>query len=130
MDPLFRKGDRVLACSLKLTGGLKRGDIVFFRNANFEYPIVKRVIGLPGENLEIISGKVHINNIPLANYVHNIPTNYNYGQIDIPKGFYFLMGDNRNNSEDSRDFGPIPLDRIFYRALAIYRPLSHFKILP
>jgi signal peptidase I len=129
MEPIFKGGDRILACSPKLSGLLKRGDVVFFKTAGLDRFRIKRVIGLSNETLEISKGKVFINEQKLHNYVHGLPDTSNYGPILIPKDHYFLMGDNRNVSEDSRDFGPIPLNRIFYRALAIYKPFSHFKIL-
>ena len=128
MEPIFQKGDRILAGSVKLIG-LKRGDVAFFKDAVSGIFRVKRVIGLPCEKLEIRNGGILINDRKLADYVHGLTHPSSHGPVLIPQDHYFLMGDRRDVSEDSRDFGPVPLERILYKALAIYRPFGHFKIL-
>jgi signal peptidase I len=126
MEPIFIKGDHILAIK---SHKLKRGDIVFFKHADSDHLRVKRIIGLPGEKFEMINSKILINDVKLANYIHYCNRESNYGPVQIPEDHYFLLGDNRDISKDSRYFGPISVDEILYKALAIYRPISHFKIL-
>lgn len=122
MDPVFKKGDRVLAQPIKGSEKLARGDMVFFKVNGFKDQLIKRVIGLPGEKLEIMNGKVLINGAPLSDYIQHIPASSNFGPVDIPAESYFLMGDNRNVSEDSRHYGPVPISSITHKASKIFRP--------
>jgi len=106
----------------------ERGQVVVFlepteRNKDF----IKRVIGLPGETIQVINRKVHINGEPLkeADYVYYMNPRYvrgldNYGPIQIPEDSYFMMGDNRENSSDSRVWGPVPFELIKGKAFVIY----------
>ena len=83
----------------------ERGDIVIFRYPdNEKIYYVKRVIGLPGETVEVIDGKVYINgsDTPLDEPYLPEPMEGSYGPYEVPEGCYFMMGDNRNNSQDSR----------------------------
>jgi signal peptidase I len=127
MDPIIQKGDRVLASSLWVSGKLKRGNMVFFKVAHFSHKLIKMVIGLPNEKFAIIDGKVHINNKPLENYIHNIPATANFDPVFISPNSYFLMGVNWNISEDSCHFGEVNIDQITHLAVVIYRPFIHFK---
>jgi signal peptidase I len=118
-------------------GAIKRGDVVVFK-----YPVepdrdfIKRVIGLPGEVVEVKEKKVYINAKPLdEGYVHflappaassefhevtSFDVRERYGPVTVPPNQYFVMGDNRDNSQDSRYWGFLPRENIKGRAVLIY----------
>ena len=117
--------------------GLRRGDVVVFKYPDEpERDFIKRVIGLPGETVELRSKKVYINGTPLNEpYVHFLApprsgTEFNevtsfdvrerYGPVTVPPNQYFVMGDNRDNSQDSRYWGFLPRDLVKGKALVIY----------
>ena len=106
MENTIMPGDRIIA--LRLTyyfSEPQRGDIVVFKYPDDESTLyVKRVIGLPGETVEVKDGKVYINGAdkPLNDdFVKDEPVG-DYGPYEMPEDCYFMMGDNRNNSLDSR----------------------------
>lgn len=108
----------------------ERGDIVVVRVPQFDKYLIKRVIGLPGETLEIKNGIVYIDGRPLKEpYVNGVPRG-DYRATVIPEGYVFVMGDNRNNSNDSRAFGPIPIKNIVGHAWMRYWPLDDFGFMP
>lgn len=81
----------------------QRGDIVaFYYPDNPEEIYLKRVMGLPGETIEGYNGTVYINGMPLANDFTTQKLDVDFGPFQVPEGCYFMMGDNRNNSWDSR----------------------------
>jgi signal peptidase I len=118
------------------TGDIKRGDVVVFKYPEEpERDFIKRVIGLPGETLEVRDKKVYINGQPLDEpYVHFLAppamSEYNevtsfdvrerYGPVTVPADQFFMMGDNRDNSQDSRYWGFLPRDLVKGKALVIY----------
>ena len=114
-------------------GTVSRGDIIVFkfpRDPGRDF--IKRVIGLPGETLEVREGEVHVDGAPLdepwlrqpgtasAAGAAVIPRRDNHGPVAIPAGHYFMMGDNRGNSEDSRVWGVLPHEHIKGRAVVLY----------
>lgn len=106
MEDTLEIGDRVFGFRLAyLFSEPKRGDIVVFDYPDNENKLyVKRIIGLPGEIVEIMEGKVYINGseTPLEeDYLKELPMG-SYGAYEVPEGHYFMLGDNRNNSWDSR----------------------------
>ena len=106
MENTIMTGDRIFGNRLAyLLGDPERYDIVIFRYPDDESQLfIKRVIGLPGETVEIIDGKVYIDGseTPLDDsFTPETPTG-NYGPYTVPEGCYFMLGDNRNNSRDSR----------------------------
>ena len=114
-------------------GEVSRGDIIVFKfPRDPERDFIKRVIGLPGETLEVRGGEVHIDGAALdepwlrqpgtasAAGAAVIPRRDNHGPVAIPEGHYFMMGDNRGNSEDSRVWGPMPQEHIKGRAVILY----------
>jgi signal peptidase I len=111
----------------------KRGDIIVFRSPNQgpgepERDFIKRVIGLPGETVEVRNCTVYIDNEPLEEpYVAELAT-YSYGPEKVPAGHYFVLGDNRNNSSDSHSWGMLPKDKIIGRAWITYWPFSAFGL--
>jgi signal peptidase I len=115
-----------------------RGDIVVFeypRDVSKDY--IKRVIGVPGDTLEIRDGQVFINGEQLDQpYLEGAPTyciaGYpcHSGPIEVPEGHIFVMGDNRANSSDSREWNALPLDRVVGQAWLIYYPVSDWGLVP
>ncbi len=104
---------------------IKRGDVVVFhypRDPRKSY--IKRVIGLPGDRLRIDEGTIWLNGKPLRESY--VPKQYrdsrSYDEIVIPEGCYFMMGDHRSISSDSRDFGPVERSLIYGKAAFVYWP--------
>lgn len=133
MIPALLVGDQILVDKLVYKFRKpERGDIMVFRYPEDETrDFIKRLIGMPGDKLEVKNRVVYINDKPLdeADYAyHESPmTNnfhsdvrYNFGPIEIPKNKYFMMGDNRENSQDSRFWGLLDEDKIIGRAFIIY----------
>jgi signal peptidase I len=112
---------------------IRRGDIVVFKYPEEpERDFIKRVIGLPGETIELRKKRVYINekllDEPYVQYLvppdedggADFDVRVQYGPVTVPAGHYFMMGDNRDNSQDSRYWGFLPRDYIKGRALVIY----------
>ncbi len=147
MLPTLQIGDRIIVDKLSYRlHDVHRGDIVVFARPPLEdqeyADLVKRVIGLPGETISSKDGAVYINGKKLNEpWLPPGPDSYTGalagddphpqfdlpGPVKIPAGEYFVMGDNRTDSEDSRYFGPIPKSLIVGRAVAVIWPLSHVK---
>lgn len=104
-------------------GGPKRGDVVIFEppdSINEDY--IKRVIGLPGDRVEVKGGKVYLNEQAIDEpYIKEAPYSP-YAATVVPPNNLFVMGDNRNASRDSRSFGMLPVDKIVGKALFVYWP--------
>jgi signal peptidase I len=118
--------------------GVRRGDVVVFKSPEEpERDFIKRCVALPGDRVEILDKKLFINGDPVdeeAYTYHTDPRVYtdsrfyprqvqrrdNYGPEIIPPGHYFCLGDNRDNSNDSRFWGPVPEENVKGRALLIY----------
>lgn len=116
-------------------GSIERGDVVVFKYPEDpERDFIKRVIGLPGDSLEVRRKIVYINGMPLKEpYVHfleaatpeghevtSFDVRENYGPVTVPPGNYFMMGDNRDNSQDSRYWGFLPAHYVKGKALMVY----------
>ncbi|HHW08004.1 MAG TPA: signal peptidase I [Clostridia bacterium] len=127
MEPTLQVGDKIIVN--KLTSRFKdpeRGQIVVFK---FPYDpsqdFVKRIIGLPGETVEIRDSRVFINGQALAeDYLPEGLVYPDFPPVTVPANSYFVLGDNRNNSQDSRVWGPLPRDLLIGNVLAIYWPLE------
>lgn len=125
MENTLHQGNAVLVNRLAYRFGLpERGDIVVF-NPPFDSPepYIKRVIGLPGDTIEIRDGQIIVNGSPLVEpYIKEQVISQ--GTWMVPEDTIFVMGDNRNNSSDSRKWGSVPLVNIIGQALFVYWPLD------
>ena len=103
MEPTFQQGDCIMVSKVSYrSSGPQRGDVIIF-NPPFDsqFPFIKRIIGLPGDIVEIKDGSVSINGTPLDEdeYIADRP-NYTMSATQIPENKYFVLGHNRNNSTD------------------------------
>lgn len=124
MQPTINIGDRLFANRLSyLLGEPDRGDIVVFESNKDDKMLVKRVIGLPGDTIEIHDQIVFINGLELDDYTE-ILVNGNFGPYVVPEEHYFFLGDNRNGSHDSRHWVDpyIHIDAIQGKAMFRYFP--------
>ncbi len=131
MEPNLYTGERLLGNKLIYRmDGIHRGDIVVFRPPHRpDTPFIKRVIGLPGEILEIRHNQVYINGRCLSEPYLQISWHDNRSAERTPPGMVFVMGDNRDNSSDSRSWGDLPLGNVQAKAWLRYWPLSRLEIL-
>ncbi len=132
MVPTLLEGDRIIVSKIAYRfWEPKRGDIVVFkypRDPSRDY--VKRLVGLGGETVALKNSRLYING-------QEVPEKYlppglrfgDYGPIRVPEGHYLMLGDNRNVSEDSRYWGPLPEKNIIGKALMIYWPLHRIRLL-
>jgi signal peptidase I len=128
MEPTLHNTDRVVV--EKLTYGLlhgpRRGDIVVIDPPTEEDLLIKRVLGLEGETIEVRGGQVYINGELLAEEWTVRLGGGSYGPLTIPPGHVFVLGDNRGASNDSRAFGPVAVEFLVGRAWLSYWPLESF----
>ncbi len=150
MEPTLLIGDHILVNkfiygvkipftrkTLVPLGDPKRDDVVVFI-----YPVdtskdfIKRVIALPGERLEIVHSRIYINGNPYEDrfgyYTETIGKNnpggnFNYGPVTVPESHYFVMGDNRDHSYDSRFWGFVPAESVKGKAFIIYWSWPHWE---
>ena len=137
MEPTLEVNDRLIVDKISYNFiSPHRGDVVVFtppqavvEKEKSNDPFIKRVIGLPGEQIEVKGGQVYVNNQPLQeNYIAAQP-NYNWGPQIVPKKSYLVLGDNRNKSYDGHVWGFLNRDRMIGKAVVRFWPpqrLSNF----
>ena len=98
--------------------------------SNLSVDYIKRVIALPGETVEIKDGFVYINGKPLSEPYVLDPPRYTMKQLEVPKGYCFVLGDNRDNSNDSHIWGPLPRDNIIGKVWLSIWPPDDWEVAP
>lgn len=139
MYPTFHDNDYIITDKLTYRfSPPRRGDIIVFQDPqDHSKDFIKRIIGLPGERIKIQNNQVYINNqllpepfIPSSNVTFGGKFLPEDKELIIGTQEYFVMGDNREHSSDSRDWGPIKKDEIIGRVLFRYWPISSLSFLP
>ncbi len=138
MFPNYHNGEYILTnlISLKLET-LKRGEVIVFKAPiNQEKDFIKRIIGLPGETVSLKDGGVFVNRKKLDETSY-LPSDFKtYGgaflaegaEVIVPDNNYFVLGDNRNFSSDSREWGFVSKDKIIGKSFVVYWPPQDFKL--
>jgi len=130
MNPTLQHGEYVLVSRLAYkTGEPQRGDIIVFSYpADQRQDLIKRVIGLPGETITIRNSELLVNGVKLDEpYIAQSPI-YS-GEWTVGEGELFVLGDNRNDSKDSHQWGLLPEGNIIGKALLIYWPPPEWKLI-
>ena len=139
MEPTFQNNEYIITDKISYRFGKpNRGDVVIFKapvNPDVDY--IKRIIGLPGETVMVQSGRIYIDGKMLNEpYLEDLTPIFPGGFIkegvvvSIPENHYFVMGDNRPHSSDSREFGPIEKKLIIGRAVFRYWPINDLGLIP
>lgn len=130
MNPTLRHGEYLLINNLSYyLEEPERGDIIVFHHPNTDLNLIKRVIGLPGDQVEVIDQHVQVNGILLDEpYIQANPTYA--GSWTVPEGNYFVLGDNRNSSSDSHNWQFLPEENIIGKAVIIYWPFEDWGKVP
>lgn len=137
MKPTLFVGDRIIVDKLSVDfGTVHIGDVIVFKapaavSRDCDDPVsdlVKRVIGVPGDRLTSRGNTIYVNGTPLReNWSHYEPLGPAIGDVLVPPGQYFVMGDNHNNSCDSRTWGTVPRSDIIGKVFVRFWPLSRFS---
>lgn len=138
MEPNFHDGEYLLTDKISYRLNTpQRGDVVVFKAPpDYSDEFIKRIIGIPGDVVSVKENHVYVNG-EMVNEAY-IPETYNTypgrfaaegAELTVPTDQYFVMGDNREHSLDSRNIGFIPKDKITGRAWVVYWPLSEFGVI-
>ena len=139
MEPTLHNNERLIMNKIGYKfHAPERGDIIVF-HATAEEDYIKRVIALPGETIEYKNDELLINGQPMTEpYLQQekqewqskgLSLTKDFGPITVPENTIFLLGDNRNNSRDSREIGSIPLSKVVGKANIVIWPFSEISIL-
>jgi signal peptidase I len=130
MEPSLHSGEFVIVNKLTYKLGTPQiGDVIVFhfpRDPEQEY--IKRVIGLPGDHVAIQGGKVYVNGQQLNESYIAAPPAYDT-TVDVPNNALFVLGDNRNNSSDSHNWGTVPLSYVVGKAVIVYWPPTDWGVI-
>ncbi|HPP18586.1 MAG TPA: signal peptidase I [Candidatus Dojkabacteria bacterium] len=136
MHPTYKNGEFLMANKITYrVSEPKRGDVIIFKYSDTA-DFIKRIIGVPGDEVMIKDGKIYINGELLNESAYLDPSVITNGgsylhegqTIKLNEDEYFVCGDNRSNSSDSRDFGPIKKSAIKGKAWIVYYPFSEFRV--
>jgi len=136
MHPTLKDRERIVVEKVTFKGRApERGEIVVFRSLqNNAIFLIKRVIALSGDTLRLIDGKITVNGniigesyLPKNVKVESLGELAKYNDSPIPKGYFAVMGDNRNESFDSRMFGLVPFDNLVGKAFVVYWPPTDIR---
>jgi signal peptidase I len=140
MNPNLHDEERLIVNKIVYTiGSPKRGDVIVF-HATQEKDYIKRVIALPGDTIELTDDQLFVNGKPYEEpYLKSViesakmqGSSFNtrdYGPMKVPEDHIVVFGDNRPNSQDSRDLGPIPVNTVVGRADLIFWPIHAFHLI-
>jgi signal peptidase I len=130
MLPTLQDGEFVLVNRLAYRlGAPAPGDIIVFRSINqADLDLIKRIVGTPGDRIAIGDGKVVVNGTTLTEPYINAAPRYS-GQWNVPDGYLFVLGDNRNDSSDSHAWGLLPIQNVIGKAILIYWPPPEWAML-
>lgn len=134
MLPTLKVNDYILVNRFVYKMALpSRGEIIVFHPPHVKDPantdFIKRVVALENDVVEVADGVLYLNGIPQNEPFIKEPIDADFPAYRVPKGHVFVMGDNRNNSDDSRYWGPLPLENIVGKAFVIFWPVSRMGLL-
>ena len=108
----------------------RRGEVIIFRYPrDITRDFVKRVVGVPGDTVELKQGQLYVNDVLIDEPYITSPDSRNVERLLVPENAYYVLGDNRRVSNDSRDWGPVPTDNIVGRAWVSFWPLDRWQAL-
>lgn len=130
MEPTLRNGEFVIVNKLAYRFGEPQiGDVIVFhypRDPEQEY--IKRVIGLAGDQVRISNGQVFVDGQPIEEPYISAPPRYESDWV-VPEDSLFVLGDNRNNSSDSHNWGPVPMQNVIGKAFFVYWPPEQWGLI-
>jgi signal peptidase I len=131
MEPSLHDGEFVVVNRLAYRWNPpERGDIVVFRfPLNPTRRFIKRIIALPGDVVQVSDGRVYVNGLAQDEPYTAAAPRYT-GEWRLAEGEVFVLGDNRNNSEDSHEWGPLPMQNIIGKAVLVYWPIGEIGVIP
>jgi signal peptidase I len=133
MIPTIQLQERVMVDKIYYRfSGLNRGDVIVFippPELGYKDPFIKRLIGIPGDTIKIENGVLFVNDKAVKEpYLNEKPT-HDFGPIEVEKDKFFVMGDNRNSSADSREWGTLSKENVTGRAMLRTWPLNRIGLL-
>jgi signal peptidase I len=132
MAPTLEDQDRLIVNKLiyRITSPRKSDIVMLYYPVNPDKSFVKRVIAEPGDMVRIVDGRVYVNDVPLDD--DYVPSEFrshdDFGPLTIQEGYYFVMGDHRNNSSDSRHWGVVPKKYIIGKVQVRWWPIPEAKV--